>query len=164
MAAVDDVHVLDGEEGEGQHAVVQRFAGQSLGVLDLHQVDVADLAHRPVDIGLAQFHLVDALELGQVMEAVGAFLAFGAGLVGGAFAVVALDDQALGRADHVEVADGVVVGFQHVLPVPAGPLFGRHIELQHAQVLLAVQLLGGFCRFVPQGAFEQGIQLAAVGR
>ena len=96
------------------------------------------------------------------MEAVGALLVCGAGLVGRAFAVVALDDQTHVAVDHVEVANRVVVGFQHVLPVAARPLLGLHIEFEHAQVLLATHVFVGLGRLVPQRAFEQGVELAAV--
>ena len=65
-----------------------------VGIRDLHQVDIGDLAHRLAGIGVGQLDLVDALELGEVGEAVLAALALRAGLVGGAFAIVALDDQA----------------------------------------------------------------------
>jgi hypothetical protein len=53
---------------------IQRLAGQLVRVLDLHQVDEADLAHGLADIGVVQFDLVDALELGEIVEAVGTAL------------------------------------------------------------------------------------------
>src|SRR5262245_8340016 len=66
MALVDDIDVLDGEERERQNALVERLARHFAGVLDLHQIDVGDLAHRLADIGVRELDLVDALELGNV--------------------------------------------------------------------------------------------------
>jgi Aldo/keto reductase family len=79
-------------------------------------------------------------------------------------AVVAFDDQAFGRAHHVEVADGVELGFVHVLPVATGPWFGLHVELQHAQEPLAVQSLGRLGGFVPQRAFDRADGFHALAR
>ncbi len=137
---VDAIDVLDGEERERQHAVVERLARLLVGILDLHQVDIGDLAHRLADIGVGQFDLVDALEFGEVRKAVLAALALRAGLVRGAFAIVALDDQAAGGVDHVEVADGVAVLLEHVVPVAAGELFGGDVEFEDPRGFLAVDL------------------------
>src|SRR5882724_13479678 len=46
MRLVDTVDVFDGEERERQHTLVERLARLVVGILDLHQVDIGDLAHR----------------------------------------------------------------------------------------------------------------------
>jgi len=97
VGLVDAIDVLDGEEREGVDTVIERLAGLLVGVLDLQEVDIADLAHGLADIGLRQLDLVDALELGNIREAVLAAGALRAGLVRRAFAVVALDDEAGAR-------------------------------------------------------------------
>lgn len=109
MGVVDAIDVLDGEERERVDAVVERLSRLLVGILDLQQVDIADLAHGLADVGLGELDLVDALEFGEIRKAVVAASALRAGLVGRAFAIVALDDEAVDRIDHVEIADGVAV-------------------------------------------------------
>ena len=122
MGCVNHINVFDGEEGESQHAIVQGFAGQFVRVGDSHQVDVTNLAHRFAHIGFTQFNLINALEFGNVMKAIGALLTFWAGFVQRAFAIVALDDQACFVVNHVEVANRMAGGLHHVLPVATRPL------------------------------------------
>jgi hypothetical protein len=55
------------------------------------------------------------------LKAICAFLIRRAGFIGRVFAVVAFNDQACCAVDHVEVANRVVVGLQHVLPVATCP-------------------------------------------
>ena len=112
LGRVDDIDILDGHEREGELAVLAALLGELLGIGDVHQVDVADLAGQAAGVGVGHLDLVDALELGRDVEAVGRRLAFGAGLVRGALAVVALDDEAGGGVDHVEVADVVAVDLE----------------------------------------------------
>jgi hypothetical protein len=52
VGGVDAVDVLDGEERERQRAVVERLARLFVGIPDLHQVDVGDLADRLAYIGV----------------------------------------------------------------------------------------------------------------
>jgi hypothetical protein len=94
VGVVDPVDVLDGEERKRQHAVIERLLRLVIGILDLHQIDIADLAHRLADIGLRKLDLVDALELCEVGKTIVAARARRTGLFRGAFAIVALDDEA----------------------------------------------------------------------
>src|SRR5258705_377239 len=165
MRLIDTVDVFDGEEREGQHALVERLARLVVGILDLHQVDIGDLAHRLAGVGVVELDLVNAFELGDVSEAVFAALALRAGLVRGAFAVVGFDDQAARGIDHVEITDGVAVLLEHILPVAAGELFRRDVEFENPRGFLAVDLFPALLLGIPQRAFEQAVQeFAVLGR
>src|SRR3954471_15344949 len=161
---VDTIDVLDGEEREGVDAVIERLLRLLVGVPDLQEVDVADLAHGLADIAVAELDLVDTLELRQVWEAVLAAAALRAGLVGRAFAVVALDDQAARRVDHVEVADGIAVLLEHILPVAAGEFFRGDVEFEDARGFLAVDLLPVLLLGIPERPLEQAVEKLAVFR
>ena len=50
----------------------------------------------------------------------------------------ALDDHRSGRIDHVDIADSEAIALEHILPVTAGPLARADIELENAQIFLAV--------------------------
>ncbi|MNG84760.1 hypothetical protein D3C78_1671850 [compost metagenome] len=62
--------------------------------------------------------------------------------------------------DHIEITDGVLIIFQHVLPATACPCLLFDVKLQHPQVAFARHVLKLFA--VPQRPFQQGIQLAAI--
>lgn len=77
--------------------------------------------------------------------------------------VIALDDQAGGRVDHVEIADRQAVLIEHVFPVPAGIAGSLHIELEDAQILLAVDHFQTGAGGIDQRALQQGIEEATIG-
>ena len=96
------------------------------------------------------------------MEAVRALLTGGAGAVGGAFAIVALDDQRGRRVDHVEVADGEALLLEREEPGAAGPLLVLHVEFEDAQHFLAVDLFIALGLGVPERALQQRVEEAAI--
>src|SRR6266481_4546199 len=165
MRLIDTVDVFDGEERKRQHPLVERLARLVVGILDLHQVDIGDLAHRLAGVGVVELDLVNAFELGEIRKAVFTALTLRAGLVRGAFAVVAFDDQAARGIDHVEVTDGVAVLLEHILPVAAGELFRRDVEFENPRGFLAVDLFPVLLLGIPQRDFEQALQeFADLGR
>ena len=86
----------------------------------------------------------------------------GAGLCGGADALVALDDERRRGVDHVEVADRVAALAERIEPGAASPFLLGDIELDDAERAVSFRLLH---RAVLQEerAFEQAVELAAVG-
>ena len=161
VLGVDHVHILNRDKGEGELAVLAADLGHALGVLDVEQVDVADLAHEAVGICVLQADLVNAFEFGRYVLAVRARRAV-AGRALKALAVVTLDDQAGVGIDHVEVADVVAVEFQRVLPGAASPLALGHIEFEDAQVLAALLALPFLLGLIPQWAFKQWVEILAI--
>ena len=120
-----------------------------------------DLLDEAFGVDIGQTDLVDTLEFGRHVLAIRARLAI-AGVFGQTFAVVALDDQAGIGVDHVEIADIVAVLLQQILPRTACPLVLDGIEFKNAQVF-AIALLLPFLFFgIPQRAFEQRVELAAI--
>ena len=96
------------------------------------------------------------------MEAIGPFLACRASVGGCAFAVVALNDQASGGVNHVEVTNRVLVSFKHVFPMTAGPFFGGNVKLQHTQVVFAIDVFKRLSACIPHRTFEQGVEFESV--
>ncbi|MNT36334.1 hypothetical protein D3C71_1763860 [compost metagenome] len=68
----------------------------------------------------------------------------------------------MGSVDHIEIADGVLVVFQHVLPAAASPGLLFHVKFQHPQVTFSIAVFKLFA--IPQRALKQRVQLAAVRR
>lgn len=134
MGGVDTVYILDGHE---RHVVETVAAALTLPVIrigDLQQIDIADLARRLAGIGVVEFDLVDALDLGRYGKAVYVrLLRVGAGLVSGAGAIVTLDDQRGALVQHVEIADGFTTLRQRVEPGAACPFLLGGIEFDDAK-------------------------------
>src|SRR5262245_30496481 len=162
VIGIDHVDILDGEERESELAVLAALAGDLVGIVDVHQVDVTDLLYETVGVGLGEIDLVAALELRRQIEAVGLGRP-AAGLRRIALAVVALDDEATGGVDEVEVADGIGGLLKGVFPALAGELAPAHVELQDAQEALAVLVLEVASGLYQVRAFEQPVEIAAVG-
>ena len=162
VVGVHHVHVLDGEEREGQHAVVQRLARQLVRIPECSSGRYSAVFDRFADVSVREGDFIHPLELGHLAEAVVGRRTGGAGFVRRAFAVVALDHQPVGGVDHVEVADGVLVVFQRVLPAAAGPGLPFDVKLQHPQVAFAADVLELLT--VPQRPSSSGYSLLPSGR
>src|SRR5262249_42979122 len=138
-------------------------SGLALRVLDVEEIDVADLANEALRIGGLHVDLVHALEPGGDVEAVGARRRVaGQALV--ALTVVALDDETGIRVDHVEIADVVAIALELVFPGSPGESTLSGVEFEDPQVLSATPLLPGSRLLVPQRPFEERIEVAAVRR
>jgi len=122
VTIIDLVDVFNGEKRESQNAIVKRLARFALRILDLHHINVANLADGRVCVGCVQFDLDHPLESGQIMKAVLCALARRTGLVSGSLAVIPLDHQCSAGVEHVEVADGRCTRRKNVFPVPSCPL------------------------------------------
>ena len=95
-------------------AVLAADLGHALGVLNVHQIGVTDLAHETVGIHLLEADFVDALEFCGNVLAVRSRRAVAGGALQ-AFTVVTLNDEAGVGINHVEVADGLADATTHAL-------------------------------------------------
>ena len=141
--------------------VVRLALRDAVRVGDVEEVDVTDLLDEAFRVGIGEADLVDPLHLGRDVLAVGARRTV-ARLVRRALAVVALDDEAGGGVDHVEIADVVAVRLQQVLPGSPGPLALRHVEFEDAEKLAPVLRLPPLLGLDPQRTFEERVQEPAV--
>ena len=62
VVSVNHIHVLDGEEREGQHTVVQRLACQLVRILNLHQVNIAQFFDRFSDVSVRESNFIHPFE------------------------------------------------------------------------------------------------------
>src|SRR5262245_25324952 len=136
--------------------------GRAVGVLDIQQVDISDLLHEPVGVGVLQADFVDTLELSRSGVAIGPQRS-AANILRQPFERVTLDNQAGIGVHHVEVADVVAILFNAVLKGAAGPVLLRNVEFEDAKVFAPLFIrLPFFLRLDPERPFEQRVKKIAV--
>jgi len=136
---IDQRQALWPQVGQGKAGFVRAALGQPIRVADLGQVDESDFLQETVGVQLAEVDLVDALELCRPREAVDTRLIWA--IEARAFCrIVALDHQAGGRVEHLEVGRDLTGFFKLVLPLAFAVALRGNVEFQNTAVWFAIAL------------------------